>query len=187
MLAWGHNIFGQLGNGTRNNSDRPVRVRLGPGVVVRAIRAGCFDSYAMTATGRVLAWGRNDGGQLGDGSLAPSRLPVRVKIPGRTTVRAISAGGGHALALTTTGRVLTWGNGIKVPTRMVISVSGPPVGAVVSVVAGYAHNLVLTSSGTVLAWGYNLGGQLGDGLPGRGEQLRPRQGALASRNGCGCD
>jgi alpha-tubulin suppressor-like RCC1 family protein len=109
VLAWGYNGNGELGNGTTTSSLTPVRVKLPQGTRVKAIRAGCFHSLALTTTGRVLAWGGGTFGQLGDGSVLDSDVPVRVKLPAGTTVRAISAGSGHGLAFTTTGRLYAWG------------------------------------------------------------------------------
>jgi alpha-tubulin suppressor-like RCC1 family protein len=56
VLAWGDNVYGQLGNGTRTDSRRPVRVRLPAGTRVTQLSTGCFDSYALTSAGQVLSW-----------------------------------------------------------------------------------------------------------------------------------
>jgi alpha-tubulin suppressor-like RCC1 family protein len=67
---------------------------------------------ASRADGRssVVAWGANAAGQLGDGRTSPgSDVPVSVKLPARTRVIAITVGGHHSLAVTSTGQVLAWG------------------------------------------------------------------------------
>jgi alpha-tubulin suppressor-like RCC1 family protein len=109
VLAWGANADGELGNGTTASSDVPVRVRLPAGTRVTSVKAGCYDSLALTSAGQVLAWGKNEFGELGDGTRRSSPAPVRVALPSGTRVSAISAGCFFSLALTTTGRVLAWG------------------------------------------------------------------------------
>ena len=101
MLAWGGNLDGQLGDGTTMNRLIPTRVELPAGMRVTAISAGCFDSYALTAAGRVLAWGYNLRGALGNGSTNFSDVPVRVHLAPDLSVTAIGAGPSsfHAFAI----------------------------------------------------------------------------------------
>ena len=176
VLAWGDNQFGQLGDGTTSSSDLPVQVSLPPGTTAAAVRPGCVNSFALTSTGRVLAWGYNKEGELGDGTTVNSDVPVPVMLPPGTVVRVISAGATHTLALTSTGQVLAWG--INVSGQLgdgTTTTSGTPVqtqippGVTVTAVAaggefaGGEHSLALTSAGLVLAWGDNIAGELGDG------------------------
>ena len=81
MLAWGYNAHGELGDGSRTNSDVPVKVKLPAGTKVTAIAAGGYYSLALTSTGAVYAWGYNADGELGDGGTANSDVPVKVKLP----------------------------------------------------------------------------------------------------------
>jgi hypothetical protein len=92
LLAWGDNEFGQLGNGTTADSTTPIKVKLPVGDKVTEVRAGCGYSLAETSTGRVLAWGGNPDGQLGNGTTADSSLSVRVKFPAGTVPTALGAG-----------------------------------------------------------------------------------------------
>jgi alpha-tubulin suppressor-like RCC1 family protein len=101
LFAWGDNTSGQLGDGTSTSSDKPVGVALPAGTRVRAVSAGCTDSYALTVKGSVLAWGYNEYGELGDGSDTQSSTPVRVELPAGWHASAVIAGPGadHALAM----------------------------------------------------------------------------------------
>jgi alpha-tubulin suppressor-like RCC1 family protein len=101
LFAWGDNTSGQLGDGTSTSSDKPVGVALPAGTRVRAVSAGCTDSYALTVKGSVLAWGYNEYGELGDGSDTQSSTPVRVELPAGWRASAVIAGPGadHALAM----------------------------------------------------------------------------------------
>src|ERR1700674_4088544 len=120
VLVWGNNLHGQLGNGTTSCCvSVATAVSLPAATTVTAIAAGGCDGLALTSTGKVLAWGCNASGQLGNGTTTESSSPVQVSLPSGTTATAIAgdklltaptAPAGHSLALTSTGRVLAWGS-----------------------------------------------------------------------------
>jgi alpha-tubulin suppressor-like RCC1 family protein len=101
LLAWGNNQAGQLGDGSTTSRLLPVRVRLPKGTRVRALAAGKLYGMALTASGRILAWGDNNAGQLGTESVTSSDVPIRVPLPAGFTPTAIGAGlsAGTALAI----------------------------------------------------------------------------------------
>jgi len=119
VWAWGNNVDGELGNGTTATTSAtgstPVMVKLPTGTKVKSLFAGDSYALALTSAGTVLAWGANSSGQLGNGTNVPSDVPVTTKLPAGTTVTAIGAGNSHSLALTSTGKVLAWGDGIWGP------------------------------------------------------------------------
>lgn len=171
VLAWGHNGAGQLGDGTVAASALPSPVRFPPGHSAREVAAGGGHSLAITGSGEVVAWGDNSTGQLGDGTVTARLLPTPVRLPAGLPVRSVAAGGGHSVAVTAGGRMLSWGDneagqlgadGVVTSTVPVV-VSQPPGVAVARVEAGGVHNLALTPAGEVLAWGGNDEGQLGTG------------------------
>ncbi|RKP46274.1 hypothetical protein D7Z26_24650 [Cohnella endophytica] len=65
-------------------------------------------AYAI-ASGGVFAWGRNSGGQLGTGNTIDSYTPVQVTSLNGKSVKSLSVGGAHVLALMNDGSV--WGTG----------------------------------------------------------------------------
>jgi alpha-tubulin suppressor-like RCC1 family protein len=101
VLAWGSNAFGQLGNGTTANSDLPVRVKLSAGAKVIAVSAGGGFSLALTPAGGVLTWGHNQFGQLGNGTMISSDIPVMVTFAAGLVASALAAGPTtrHSLAI----------------------------------------------------------------------------------------
>ncbi|MCY1080726.1 RCC1 domain-containing protein [Archangium lansingense] len=166
VLAWGRNAQGQLGNGSTTDSLLPQHVQ---GLsAVTAVSAGLFDhSLAVHSNGTVSAWGENNNGQVGDGSMINRLTPVQVQ--GLTSAVAVSAGGSHSLALLSDGTAWAWGSN-SVGQRADGSFREQPVpmqldglSNVVAVAAGGYHSLALRSDGTVWGWGQNNHGQLGNG------------------------
>ncbi|MCN9243590.1 Ig-like domain repeat protein [Streptomyces sp. RY43-2] len=170
-LAWGYNEFGQLGDGTTTDRTTPVNVHLPAGTQLTAIAGGFFHSLALTSDGRVLAWGDNSAGDLGDSTTVSSSTPVEVHLPAGTQATAIAGGGLHSLAVTSDGRVFAWGlnnvgqlgDGTTTSSSTPVEVHLPAGVQATAVAAGQRHSLALTSDGRVFAWGDNGSGQLGDG------------------------
>jgi alpha-tubulin suppressor-like RCC1 family protein len=182
VLAWGLNDIGELGNGTvsepSNPARVPVRTSLPPGARIRAVSAGCNMALAVTSQGQVLGWGTNRDGRLGLGPGAPrhSLVPVKVQIPAGNKITAVRAGCFHALALTSTGKVLAWGRNIigavgtgratEAPVLAPTRVHLPRGTRVTAIAASYNTSMALTASGQVWTWGANQFGQLGNGTIG---------------------
>jgi len=81
VWSWGNNERGQLGIGSRIDSDVPVQVHVPRNVAFVKVSSGGYASYAIDVTGRLWAWGDNSSGQLGTGSVPePALLPVDVGI-----------------------------------------------------------------------------------------------------------
>jgi alpha-tubulin suppressor-like RCC1 family protein len=165
-VAWGQNLFRQLGDGSANaSSDVPVSVS---GLkFVTAVAAGGRHSLALLANGTVLAWGDNEFGQLGDGSTELAAVPVAVS--DLTGVKAIAAGENHSLALLGNGTVMAWGDnesgqlGDASTQESEVPVAVKGLTDVRAIAAGGDHSLALLANGTVMAWGDNQSGQLGNG------------------------
>jgi alpha-tubulin suppressor-like RCC1 family protein len=125
VWAWGENTWGQLGQGKTSPSvgiSRAVPVMSSDGKTplrgIQMVAAGGIHALALGSDGTVLAWGRGEEGQLGDGANRPAgtqatlpRVVVNTEgLPGLSNVMSIAAGNSHSQALTTDGRVLTWGS-----------------------------------------------------------------------------
>ncbi|MCK5353526.1 MAG: hypothetical protein KAJ63_00295, partial [Methyloprofundus sp.] len=166
VWAWGANWYGQLGNGTLIDRHVPDQVLNITEVVAIAASGSSDYSLALKSDGTVWAWGNNEFGQLGNGTIINSDIPVQVS--GLTGVIGIAASHiGHSIALKANGTVWTWGrnkygqlgNASKVDSHVPVQVVG--LTGVTSVIAGGDHSLVLKSDGSVWAWGDNVSGQLG--------------------------
>jgi alpha-tubulin suppressor-like RCC1 family protein len=188
VVAWGSDVFGQLGNGAAvgANQHMPVVV-VGVGdqgllTTATAIAAGANHSLALRSDGSVVAWGRDNTGQLGNGSAVTADQPAPVLAVGLgdqgllNAATAIAAGANHSLARKVDGTVVAWGsdangqlgNGaasanqpVPVP---VASFGGTGVlTGVTAIASGSSHVLALRSNGTIVAWGNDLDGQVGNG------------------------
>lgn len=108
VFTWGSDERGMLGNrDTRSTLVAGRIVDLPEGLVV-SVAAGDSSTYVLLDDGSVYAWGANDRGELGTGSIdAGTRTPQRVN--GLEDVVAITAGSQYALALDADGAVWAWG------------------------------------------------------------------------------
>jgi alpha-tubulin suppressor-like RCC1 family protein len=102
VQAWGSNAYGELGNGTTTDSSSPGAVKVPAGTQFTSARC-LLSCLAVTTAGQVYSWGRNNAGQLGDGTTKRRLTPVRVHLPAGVKVTAVRPGGGFSLALTSGG------------------------------------------------------------------------------------
>ncbi len=80
VWAWGRNNNGQLGNSTTTASTTPVQVSGLTDIDSIAVAAGGHHGLAVKSDCTVWTWGRNDYGQLGDGTNTESTTPVQATI-----------------------------------------------------------------------------------------------------------
>ncbi len=107
IQCWGVNKFGQLGNGTFEDQSAPAPVTglEGPADIVSV---GWSQTCAVLNGGKLVCWGWNFYGQLGEGSTANRNHPVAVDgLDGK--VIAVTGGGGHTCAIMGAGEVFCWG------------------------------------------------------------------------------
>jgi alpha-tubulin suppressor-like RCC1 family protein len=109
VWAWGDNGYGQLGDGSTTKSNVPVQVKGAGGVGtlsgISAIGAG--NDHTLASDGTVWGWGRNNYGQLGDGTTTNSSTPVQV--PSLDGVATVAGGDYHSLACRSDGTARAWG------------------------------------------------------------------------------
>lgn len=182
MFCWGHNGFGQLGDGHAPiASNAPVRVATN--IRFHEVSAGEFHTCGRAGT-RVYCWGAGHLGQLGDARVLDSPVPAG---PVVEEARDVSAAVDHSCAVRRDGGVDCWGRNDRAQLG-VGSDTGPldcggtacnpePTLRVETdqsfhaVSGGWFHTCGLTRNGRVFCWGDNEWGQLG--IEGVGRLLTP--------------
>jgi alpha-tubulin suppressor-like RCC1 family protein len=149
VRAWGENEFGQLGDGTTMDRDRPVVVQGVRNAI--AIASGGRASLALLADGTVMTWG-----VIPRDESKPA--PVPSLVAGVRGIRAIAAGFAHVVALTEAGTVMTWGDNTyydlgrgRNPSRAPGVISG--LSGVQSIAASAAMTTAVLASGRIMTWG----------------------------------
>jgi alpha-tubulin suppressor-like RCC1 family protein len=165
VMCWGgESGYGDLGNGTLDESSTPVQVT-GLTSGVTAVSVGQTFACALLDSGSVECWGEGDNGTLGNGQGANSPTPVMVTELS-SAVTAISAGAETVCALEIGGGVVCWGGDVDgelgngattvgdaadTPSVVPIKVKGLSSG-VTAISTGQAP-CAITSSGGLDCWG----------------------------------
>lgn len=188
VRAWGSRDGGILGDGIvparsgENVPDAPAPVVVPGAIDVRQLSAAAGHVLALTADGRVLAWGRNGVGQLGTGSREPSKIARVVEVKGLGEVVSVVAGREASGVLKRDGTVWVWGGygfglfGIGERDGTVTATEGwsgvpnqvPGIRTAIALSMGDAgrHALALLRDGTLRGWGNSDWGQVGAGVAG---------------------
>ena len=132
-----------------------------------SVKAGREFIAVLKADGSVWTWGKNNYGQLGNGTFTNTAVPQMVS--SISNVAEIAAGEYHVVIRTNAGTVFSWGrnyggclgNGTttnsNVPVAMTNGVNA------ISVAAGSHSSYMINSDYELYACGYNTNGQVGDG------------------------
>jgi alpha-tubulin suppressor-like RCC1 family protein len=182
VKCWGSNNAGQLGNGRSGGgliATTPVTVVGVKGAI--AVAAGGSHSCALLQTGgKVVCWGQNNSGQLGNGTRIDSNKPVAVSGVGGTGalngVIAIVAAQNHTCALlaAAAGSVKCWGqntsgvlgNGSDSGLASLDPESVNGLTRVVAISTSTNDTCAVLKGGSLKCWGFNQYGELGPGTYG---------------------
>ena len=132
------------------------------------IDAGLGHTCTVTLDGRVLCWGLNTSGQVGDDSNTNRLVPVFVK--DLSGVTNLALGSIHSCVLKSDGTVWCWGdntygqlgNGTTLNSSVPIQVVGLPDKAV-NLTSGQYFSCAILENNDLWCWGQNDKGQLNDG------------------------
>ncbi|XP_078139120.1 putative E3 ubiquitin-protein ligase HERC3 isoform X2 [Centroberyx gerrardi] len=172
VYTWGQNSRGQLGVGKKKPSVGSPQLlnSLSANPLVQ-ISAGGDQSFALSVSGSVCGWGKNDCGQLGLGDTKDRHTPTPVHCLNMKKTIYISCGKDHTAILMKDGTVFTFGSGQygqlghnsfrdELRPRLVAELWGAKV---TKIACGRHHTLVLTDSKRVYSFGCGEQGQLGRG------------------------
>ena len=165
--AWGGNFYGELGHGVPPN-ERTTPSLVSGGFNFEDIATGQHHTCGVIDVGDAYCWGRNNTGQLGDGSTVDTSTPVQVS--GGPSFASLSLGAAHTCGLTSDGTAYCWGfnssgqlgdgttsGGVDEPTAVLGGLN------FTTLTVGLSFNCGLRAAGNVYCWGNNEWGQLGDG------------------------
>jgi alpha-tubulin suppressor-like RCC1 family protein len=166
--GWGLGTSGRVGDNTETTRSSPVSV-VGGFTDWCQVSGGDQHSLGVRTNGTAWAWGLNDQGRLGDGTVDNKSSPSAV-VGGFIDWCQVAAGCAHSVGVRTTGSAWAWGcnpSG-QLGDNTAVSKSSP-----VSVVGGFtdwcyvatgtAHSLGVRTNGTLWAWGLGTCGRVGDG------------------------
>jgi alpha-tubulin suppressor-like RCC1 family protein len=167
--CWGNNPDGRLGIGSEFDAAWPSLVDFDSPLEVVNIASGTGHTCAVVSDG-VQCWGKNDSGQLGDGTQNSSVAPVMV---GLGSAGAISMGDNHGCAIVD-GTAFCWGSGEHgqvgngdysnslVPAQVLMKDGNAtiPMTHAKSISASWRHTCASVDGGAY-CWGSNAFGELG--------------------------
>jgi alpha-tubulin suppressor-like RCC1 family protein len=166
IQCWGDGECGQLGGGSETGLSGPVSV-VGAGTMwmPSKLATGADHTCAVDLAGRLRCWGRNDNGELGDGTSVDRASPVTVNAL-TTTVRDVAAGGDNTCADTSAGP-RCWGENYygEVGDGTTATRYAPATVKALAATrpAPGTFHACAVAGGQVQCWGDNSVGQLGNG------------------------
>ncbi len=184
VFTWGFNSSGQLGDKTLISKSTPIDIteslKLGLDEHVTSIYAISGRCFAITSLGRLLGWGNNETGELGDNTYFVRQAPIDItpffNLNNGENIIQVVPGFYHTLAVSSEGRIFTWGKNFQgqlgdgttvrklTPTDITAKfdfAEGESIADIIIEKGIYASSFLLTSAGRLFTWGYNFHGQLG--------------------------
>lgn len=153
------NLFG-INVGFGQNLSEPTEIMELQNKKIIKFATGNNHTLALSADGTVWAWGKNNYGQLGDGSNTDHFQPVRVgKISGAIDIATYTY---SSFALTRGGEVFAWGNNYRSQLGFADSAANTlsPVRLRLENVASlqttfFDNSLATTKNGQLFVWGFH--------------------------------
>ncbi len=177
VWANGYNAQGQLGNGTKSNSNAPVQVKTGSGTDylknISKIATAYHNSGAIDDNGNLYLWGINNYYQLGNNNTTDATIAT--KVTPKSGTKVLKVGGGYRFLLYETDDGKIYGSGynangelsqnnttnVKTWTTLKTKEGEDFTGAFKLVNGTGASNIIIRQDGSVWAAGNNDHGQLG--------------------------
>lgn len=114
VWTWGKNNYGQLGDGTNTDRQKPVQVSGLTNIV--SISTGNGIAFAVKEDGTVWVWGKNWSRLFGNSKLEQTSIPVQIE--NLQDVREVALGDSNVIALKKDGTVWSWGRTSATPAQI---------------------------------------------------------------------
>lgn len=182
LFCFGSGGEGQIGNGQRSQTDKPVEISsLGEVISVdmHGSVMGDNNTCAVTKLGKVFCWGSNTYGILAKDSYDLGMSEKPVEIPDVSGAKQVVVGYGHACVLIEGNIIKCWGaNGYGQlgehsgsNSLTPIAINGLPA-KINKLYAGHSHNCVIAEE-KLYCWGANNLGQIGQGIKSDDNTTKP--------------
>jgi alpha-tubulin suppressor-like RCC1 family protein len=172
VYCWGADYNGATGWPASVTGDQYYPIAIESDHDYSAIGLGSTFQCGLTTTGVLECWGKNDGGQTGNGAMTGlQHFPDPVS--GDHAFGQFSTGEGHACALDQEGKAWCWGTGGL--GHATLTSSAVPVEVAgnhrfITIAAGSGQTCGMTSGRALYCWG---AGSLGDGISHPGGSMTP--------------
>ena len=156
---------------------------------VRQFAMGDGHACAVLKTGKLMCWGWNSYGQLGNNEADTySTIPVEVKLPEGSRARMVAVGNQYSCAILDDDSLKCWGQGDKgklgngdkrgrtIPTDVNLGENRTAK----SIATGYNHTCAILDDDSLKCWGHNSENQLGQGLSDTTDRNSPTEVNLGS-------
>jgi len=110
IYTWGEGKFGRLGHGAERNCHSPRLVESLLGKRPKQVTCGGFHTAIVTEDGCMFTFGGGEHGQLGHGDKVNKVKPTLIQALEGIFISQITCGWSHSVALTSTGKVYSFGN-----------------------------------------------------------------------------
>jgi alpha-tubulin suppressor-like RCC1 family protein len=174
VYSWGLGKEGALGHSNFDNIKTPNKIEYFSQNNIKITKIDCGDNFTMAVSdsGRIFSWGKNNLGQLGLGQVSQQlkiSTPTEISFHGEK-IKDIFCGEDHSCVITANGDAYLWGYGIdgrlgnknkmnmNTPTKISIDNS-----KIKKVSCGGQHTAILTEDGNLYMCGNGRNGELGRG------------------------
>lgn len=178
IFSWGSNAHNALGrqvdvleNGRVVESTGRYPKLIKTLAIVRIVQMATFSehSLALSDTGQLYAWGRNDFGQAGLGHKGAVAEPILIASLRGVPIRRIAVGAFHSVVITKSCAVFAWGangsgqlgDGTTDERLVPVNIRTMRKQKVSYAACGQDFTLLLTLDGRVFSCGSNITGQVG--------------------------
>lgn len=180
VFCWGYNYYGQggVGNATTPLISKYPSTSTAHSYRTKQVSAGGYSTCILTGDGDVFCFGRNNYGQLGDGTNTDNSSVVQVDTSGFTAGDSqafvqISVGLYHACGVTSDAKAYCWGynnfgalgDGTNTDSNIPVEVdmSAFPADSKLKEIRSYAYSTcAISTNGNAYCWGHGTYGTLGN-------------------------